>query len=229
MNRLATDVGCVYMWKCLVSGKCYIGQTRRKLAHRVWQHTNSANRGVQTRFYHTLRKHGIDNFIVGIIEENIPKDQLDSKEMHYIEMYDTYKNGYNATPGGYSQAEFTEERKRKIGEKSKGRKLSDEAKAKISATHKGKTMSKESREQISKTLKEKGYCLGIKSHFFKPWWFEVDGYRVNVSDMSIREYEDWQGINNGTLTIRFNKKHIGKVVTSGMFKGMRFGYQGVTE
>lgn len=229
MSREAKNEGCIYMWKCLVNGKSYIGQTRRGLEHRVWQHTNSASRGVQTRFYHALRKHGVNNFVVGVIEDNIPKDQLDSKEMYYIELYDTYKNGYNATPGGYSQAKFTEERRRKIGEKSKGRTLSEEAKAKISATHKGKTMSKEARDKISNTLKERGHTSGTNNHFFKPWWFEVNGYRVNVNDMTIKQYEDWQGINNGTLTIRFNKKHIGKIVTGGVFKGMRFGYQGVTE
>lgn len=239
MNRKAKDIGCIYMYKCLINGKCYVGQTRRSLKERIWQHARSATTGKQTRFYHAIRKYGIENFIVGILEDGISNHELDSREVFYIDKYNTYTNGYNATPGGQFQGEFTEERRRKIGEKSKGRKLSDEAKVKISATHKGKVISDDIKKRTSETMSriaiEQKYenrfnnGVGTEAPSFKPWWFEVDGYRVNVSTMTLKQYAESQGIKVSTFTKQFSKNKIGKLVTTGMFTGMRFGYQGITQ
>jgi group I intron endonuclease len=236
MRVKAQDSGCIYMYRCLVSGKAYIGQTRRRLQDRAWQHERSAKSGAQTRFYHAIRKHGINNMVLGIIEDNVPKEDLNQKEMFYIEKYDTYRNGYNATAGGDSPSEFTEERRRKIGEKSKGRKLSEETKEKIGRVHKGKTMTEETKAAISKKMKqvakdnayEKRFKngVGIEAPSFKPWWFEVEGYRVNVKTMTLSDYAKSQGLNVSTFIKQFGTKRKGKLVTAGMFKGMRFGYIG---
>lgn len=57
-----------------------------------------------------MKKHGVDNYFVEIIEKCVNKDKnalyliLDQKEMHYINKYNSYyKNengGYNMTIGG---------------------------------------------------------------------------------------------------------------------------------
>lgn len=52
------------------------------------------------KLYNAMNKYGVDKFYYEILEEGIPIDELDSKEIRYIELYNSYKNGYNSTPGG---------------------------------------------------------------------------------------------------------------------------------
>lgn len=52
------------------------------------------------KIYNAINKYGAENFYVETLEENIPLDKLDEKEIEYIAEYDSYNNGYNSTPGG---------------------------------------------------------------------------------------------------------------------------------
>ena len=47
--------------------------------------------------YDAFNKYGIENFTMTLIEET---DNLEEKEKFWVDYYDTYKNGYNATKGG---------------------------------------------------------------------------------------------------------------------------------
>ena len=49
--------------------------------------------------YQAIQKYGIDNFEFTILEECSP-EELSDKEKYYIDLYDTYHNGYNMTTGG---------------------------------------------------------------------------------------------------------------------------------
>lgn len=50
-----------------------------------------------------IRKYGIENFQIDILEENIEKELIDIKEQYYINLYNTMApNGYNLTEGGIS-------------------------------------------------------------------------------------------------------------------------------
>ena len=44
-----------------------------------------------------MRKYGIDNFEISLIEET---DKPDEREVYWIEQKRSFKNGYNATLGG---------------------------------------------------------------------------------------------------------------------------------
>lgn len=46
-----------------------------------------------------MRKHGIENFEFGIIEE-CSIEELDEKERFYIKYYNSYLKGYNCDEGG---------------------------------------------------------------------------------------------------------------------------------
>ena len=90
------------------SGGRYIGQTTRTEAKRWRQHCELANK-LSSHTYNTIlsraiRKYGGDNFSVEILEDNIPDDELDSREIYYIEHYHTFvddkQGGYNMTRGG---------------------------------------------------------------------------------------------------------------------------------
>lgn len=225
------------MIKCLSNGKAYIGQTRRTVHKRMQQHLCNADRGVQTRLYHAIRKYGKVNFIVGIIEDNIPKNELNDKEMFYVACFDTYTNGYNATAGGDTAAVFTEERKQKIGAASKGRRLSDKAKELIGAANRGKVMTKGAKEKISRTMSQIAKAnkyetrfnngVGINAPSFKPWWYEYKGKRTEVTDCTLKDYALRNGYNVATFTKQFGKHKAGREVKTGMFAGMTFGYIGV--
>lgn len=52
------------------------------------------------KIYNAVQKYGPENFYVETLEENIPLEYLDQKEIEYIAEYDSYVNGYNSTPGG---------------------------------------------------------------------------------------------------------------------------------
>ena len=52
--------------------------------------------------HNAMRKYGYDNFIIEPLEENIPNDQLDQKEIFYIDLLKSKKEygNYNLTNGG---------------------------------------------------------------------------------------------------------------------------------
>ncbi len=52
------------------------------------------------KIYNAMNKYGKENFTCEILEDNIPVDNLNNKEIYYIEKYDSFNNGYNSTKGG---------------------------------------------------------------------------------------------------------------------------------
>jgi group I intron endonuclease len=88
--------GIIYKITNKVNNKVYIGQTRYTLEFRWRQHQHKKD---NTYFHNAIRKYGVDNFSIEILEECDVKD-LNSREMFYIAKYDSFKNGYNLTIGG---------------------------------------------------------------------------------------------------------------------------------
>ncbi len=88
--------GYIYKITNKVNGKSYIGQTRYTVEFRWKQHQFKKD---NCHFHNAIKKYGVDNFTVEILEECEFKD-LDSREMFYIAKYDTFNNGYNSTIGG---------------------------------------------------------------------------------------------------------------------------------
>lgn len=91
------------------SGKCYIGQTtnenKRQYEHRYNAFdTNCKN--YNNKFYTAIRKYGWDSFqyevLYTIIKETSEEiiETLNEREIYYIGLFDSYKNGYNMTIGG---------------------------------------------------------------------------------------------------------------------------------
>lgn len=82
------------------SNKVYIGQTC-DYKSRWREHLLDAASGIQRKVYNAMRKYKttLENF--SIIEDNIlSKEEANAREIYYIELYDSFKNGYNSTPGG---------------------------------------------------------------------------------------------------------------------------------
>ena len=91
--------------------------------------------------------------VVEILEDNIPRDQLNKRESYFIREMDTLRpKGYNLTTGGDASVPVAETRQRRQSEeknnplkplpktanKNRGKKRTPEQRAKISAALKGK-------------------------------------------------------------------------------------------
>jgi group I intron endonuclease len=86
-----------------ISGLSYIGQASN-IASRIYQHLHSSVSENMSDYNYPLhkafRKYGSDNFSFEVLEE-CDRDLLNEREMYWITFYDTFKNGYNQTAGGY--------------------------------------------------------------------------------------------------------------------------------
>ena len=91
----------IYKLTSLISGSCYIGQSR-DCCERWKQHCkNGLNLGTSStnnKLYNTIKEEGLNNFTFEIIEECKP-EELDEKEKYYISLYDSYNFGLNGTKG----------------------------------------------------------------------------------------------------------------------------------
>lgn len=98
--------GTIYKIQNTINNKVYIGQTIRKVQTRWSEHKRAAysddEKYENIHLYKAMRKYGIENFDFSIIEyyENIELEELNKKEIYWIEYYNSYQNGYNMTLGG---------------------------------------------------------------------------------------------------------------------------------
>lgn len=98
----------IYKITNTISGKCYVGQAV-DIRARLMQHANNKHND-KVVLYKSIEKYGIDNFQIQVLTiintfgktQDEIKKELNFLECSYIELYDSYKNGYNMTPGGDS-------------------------------------------------------------------------------------------------------------------------------
>lgn len=117
----------------------YIGQAKdiykRFNSHHIYDYINPENSCYNTKFYQALRKYGIENFKVTILEL-CPSEELDQKEIEYISKYDSYHHGYNSTEGGQNWSENIhspeiEEKRKQTREKNQSLKSENHPRAKL--------------------------------------------------------------------------------------------------
>ena len=87
------DFSCIYLWTNLVNGKKYVGQTtcfHRRMKTYRYTYPNAY-------MEHAVKKHGIDNFDITILERDVPLDKLDEREQYWLDYYQSYDmdKGYN--------------------------------------------------------------------------------------------------------------------------------------
>lgn len=126
------------------SGKIYIGQTIQELKNRIKSHKSYAKNGSNTYFYRAVRKYGFENFKWEIIDKANTQNELNKKEVYWIEQYKN--NLYNTQEGGRRNKKttkgykHTKEHKKKIGDSARGRKHTEETKKLLSVKKKGTTV-----------------------------------------------------------------------------------------
>lgn len=155
----------VYKITNLINGKCYIGQTIQPLKKR-WNLHCSNSSGCPA-LNNAFKKYGKDNFEITVIDHAHSREELDQKEIFWIEYYNSLvPNGYNLHTGGLHH-KVSEETRQKIIKSLIGRKHSDETKRKIGESNKGKhsstnrILTNEYRKKLSERLKGNKYRLGV--------------------------------------------------------------------
>jgi len=128
-----------------INGKVYVGQTiqplNKRISYHVWQNRLPIQKA--------LNKYGIQSFTISIIDSADSKDVLDEKEKYWIKFLDCRApNGYNLTDGGEGLKNPTEKIRRKIGEASSRRIVSDVTRERISKALTGHSVSQEQRTKI---------------------------------------------------------------------------------
>lgn len=134
-NEIKNDkrINVIYCWTNLINGKVYIGQTtdKRGIMKRYADHKNYSE-NINSPNYNkplpsAIRKYGINNFKLEVIDVADTVEELNEKEMYYIEKYNSLVsgNGYNIREGGNNTT------------------LSDDIKNKMSEAHKKENIGEE--------------------------------------------------------------------------------------
>lgn len=163
--------GVIYRYKS-PSGKYYIGQTIDEQQRRCVFNNIKCSYGGK-KIDNARKKYGPDNFeytvlvkITGDNQDEINKC-LDTLEIGFIRMYDSYNKGYNSTIGGDISP-------------NKGKRMSDEQKRRISdslkgrpSPKKGRKISEETRRKIRESVRinsDETRRKKSESHKGKPPW-----------------------------------------------------------
>lgn len=175
----------VYQHKNKINGKIYFGITSRTPSER-WGNNGSYYKSTP-HFYSAIQKYGWDNFEHNILYQNITKEEACDIERNLIAKYQTQNRdfGYNILEGGQatelpidvrekmSKAMMgnknglghpcSEEKKKKISDSQKGRKLSEEHKRKLSEAAKQRHVpcSQDKRKKLSQNYpkQKQVYCV----------------------------------------------------------------------
>lgn len=129
----------IYAIKNRINNKMYVGKSvniKKRKSYHFWllRTNNHFNPKLQSAF----NKYGEENFEFVILEK-CNKDELDDKEIKYINRYNTINDGYNICEGG---------------EGSLGRTLSEETKQKISNANTGRKQDEVAKKRKSEIMKE---------------------------------------------------------------------------
>ena len=89
----------IYKITNIINDNQYVGKTERKPEDRWKEHLYHAKTDGPMVISKAIRKHGEKNFKFEVIEE-CSTAEMNSKEIYWINYYDTYHNGYNSSLGG---------------------------------------------------------------------------------------------------------------------------------
>jgi group I intron endonuclease len=148
-------------------GKVYIGQSV-DVNHRLGKYKRlNGNILAQKKIYNSLIKYGIENHSFEVLEE-CSMEQLNEKEIYYIEKYDSFKNGLNMQIGGKSSPK-SEEFKQKL-RKPKPLGFAEH----MSRVMTGKKQSLEHKLKTSNKLKKPITQLDMSGNIIKDWNSSID-------------------------------------------------------
>ena len=94
-------MGYIYKITNDINNLIYVGQTKRTLARRWYEHKKYAlEKDSNTKLYQAIKIIGINHFKIEPIEEVFGVEERNIKEQYWIKYYNSFENGYNSTKGG---------------------------------------------------------------------------------------------------------------------------------
>jgi len=180
-----------------VTKKVYIGQTTQTLDNRIKNHLKESKNNVKRPFLNALKKYGLNSFIFEVIDSSNNLDELNEKEIYWINFYNSVSpNGYNVTGGGQGKKLTpTKELKLRICEGLKNsekwnkilnsEEFKEKRKNNFSVWNKGKKFNQEHKNKIWEKNKER---ILLYNESTKKKWIIVD---VNNNIVRITGKEDY--------------------------------------
>ena len=95
--------GYIYLIENKINNKKYIGKTYNSIESRWKEHIRDARKHLNRPLYQAINKYGVENFSISLIEY---VENLEEREKYWINHFDSYKKGYNATLGGDGKTYF---------------------------------------------------------------------------------------------------------------------------
>jgi len=199
--------GIIYKIVNKFNNKVYIGQTIRTLEERWHSHVYEIiHQKIKTKLGRAIRKYGIENFSIEIIEET---SLLDKREIHWISFYkSTGKDGYNIKTGGHG-GPHARSTKNKISKSNKKRiwthKMRKNMSKAIKKWHKNRGFvprSKEFKKKISEANRNRKMPEKTKNIFQK---YNKDNMKSIVCISNGKEYES---IASACRDLNLNSGHV---------------------
>lgn len=161
----------IYKITNTINNKCYIGLTSRDFSVRLKEHLTLSNRNTcNTKFHLALRKYSIDLFSIEILEYDIATiTEANSREIFYIDKFDSYRNGYNMTKGGFGRTDyyFSDSARQKMSKSKHGTILSDSHKNNIRKSLQGKPKSESHKQSLREANTGKTHTRTTKDKISK--------------------------------------------------------------
>lgn len=218
--------GYIYKYENKINHKVYIGQTIN-LKYRQRSH-KTRSKYMNSKFYYAIRKYGWDNFsfsVIDMIESSNTAtviETLDSLEIKYISIYDSYKNGYNSTIGGHTHRgdryseEFKEKQRNKIVSKETRKKLSDNAKRRNFGAYRELTTKKRN-AGIRKALAKKVVQINKEGKIINEFPTEKDAAKF-IQD-NFAQDKKWSGISHGLF------RHLNNITKKRFYYGFEWKFK----
>lgn len=139
--------GYIYLTTNLITNKIYIGQKKN------YKFLGNKYLGSGKHLKESVKNYGKESFSVELLCECYSKEELDEKEIYYIDLYDSTNPliGYNISHGGNTPSGIDIWNKGLKGVQT----MSLETRDKMSKSHIGHETSQETRNKISKSNKGK--------------------------------------------------------------------------
>jgi group I intron endonuclease len=210
-----------------ITGKIYIGQTTKSLEQRIKGHIKESKIDKNRPFLSSINKYGEDNFIFETIDSADNLDELNNKEIYWIDFYNSISpNGYNVTGGGQGKKMIkTKELGKRISEGLKNSEKwqtllnNDEylkkREEKFINSTKGKKFSPEHKEKIWEKNKER--IIKFNKSTSKKW-IVVDKNNNIIRMTGKEEYFEKLGMDNSDIS------RMSKILSQGKNRKRYNGY-----
>lgn len=189
-NKCTKGTGQIYKITPLLSqskSTGYVGLNTTSLADRLSNHFSPNNKCIALR--NALQRYGRSNFVIELLQVDVPLGDLLESEKLCVSEHDTYKRGYNCTPGGESNPMNDPNIRKKHKEIVSNPEFVAKATAKRMVTFALPEI-KVKKSQGMKEAWRRGEFRAQHKESEKAAWKNDDSRRANVSSRSTKQWND---------------------------------------